>query len=178
MTTHRLVLIRHAKTAQAPPRPEDGDHGRELTDRGRADAQAAGRWLVEEGLLPDLVLCSTSTRTRQTWEAMVAGAEALAGVQIEHDRRIYNASSEPLRQVLVEAPGDAVTVAMLGHAPGIPDLVADLADLDLADGAAAAALERGFPTMACAVLETDQAWDGIPAQSARLRRVHTPRGDH
>ncbi len=175
MTSRRLILIRHAKTEQSGP-PDQGDHGRRLLPRGEADAQAAGSWLVAQGLTPDLVLCSSSMRTRQTWEQMVSGGEGLSDVEVEHDRRIYNASSEELLlQVLTEVPAGAGTVAMIGHAPGIPDLVADLVDSDASSDAAVAALDDGFSTMACAVLAVDADWPNVTAGSARLTTLETPR---
>lgn len=175
MTARRLILIRHAKTEQSGP-ADQGDHGRRLLPRGEADAQAAGLWIVEQGLTPDLVLCSTSTRTRQTWEQMVSGDEELSGVEVEHDRRIYNAESDELLQVLSEVPEDAGTVAMIGHAPGIPDLVADLADAAASSDEAQQALNDGFSTMACAVLEVDADWADVATHGARLVLVETPRG--
>lgn len=175
MTSRRLILIRHAKTEQEGP-ADQGDHGRRLLPRGEADASAAGEWLVARGLVPDLVLCSSSVRTRQTWEQMATGAEALSDVEFEHDRRIYNASSEELLTVLVEAPEENETVAMIGHAPGIPDLVADLVDADGSSGEALEALDEGFSTMACAVLEVDGDWADLRASGARLTTVETPRG--
>ncbi len=176
MSQRRAILIRHAKTEQEGP-ADQGDHGRRLLPRGEADAQAAGVWLLEQRLVPDLVLCSSSMRTRQTWEQMTAGAEGLADVEVEHDRRIYNAGSEELQQVLTEAPEDAGLVAMIGHAPGIPDLVADLTDAEGSSDEALAALDDGFSTMACAVLEIDGDWADVRAGSARLTTVETPRGD-
>ncbi len=161
MTDATLVLIRHAKTEQAGP-PTQGDHGRRLLERGTADARAAGRVLVEHDLVPQLVLCSTSTRTVQTWEAMVDGAaEAagddggpgpLAGVEVWHDRRIYNASPGELLDVLSEVPDDVKVVAMVGHAPGIPALAEGLIDPDALASAASDELDAGFPTMTLAVL--------------------------
>lgn len=175
MTQRRVILVRHAKTEQDGP-PDQGDHGRRLLPRGQADAQTAGSWLADHGLVPDLVLCSSSVRTRQTWEQVVAGADALAEVDLEHDRRIYNASAEELLQVLVEAPKDARTIAMIGHAPGIPDLVADLTDEEASDDEAVVALQGGFSTMTCAVLELETPWDQAGLHSARLTLVETPRG--
>jgi phosphohistidine phosphatase len=169
-----LVLIRHAKTEQSGP-AEQGDHGRRLLPRGVGDAEAAGRWLVDLGLVPDLVLCSTSMRTRQTWEHMTTESEELALSEVWHDQRIYNAWPEVLLRVLAEVPEEVRTVAVVGHAPGVPALVAELADADLSEQSAVSRFELGFPTMTCAVLETESTWDGIPVESARLVLVHTPR---
>ena len=65
MTTHRLVLLRHAKAEHGLDVP---DHDRPLTLRGRRQSAEVGTALAEAGLVPDLVLCSSSVRTRQTWE--------------------------------------------------------------------------------------------------------------
>ena len=61
----RLVLLRHAKSDWPDDVP---DHERPLARRGRRDAPAAGRWLRKSGYVPDLVLCSTARRARETWQ--------------------------------------------------------------------------------------------------------------
>ncbi|MGB3187225.1 MAG: histidine phosphatase family protein [Ornithinimicrobium sp.] len=184
MTEMTLVLLRHAKTEQAGP-PTQGDHGRRLLERGTADARAAGRVLIDYDLVPDLVLCSTSVRTVQTWEAMVDGAaEAasddgdrgpLADVEVWHDRRIYNASPGELLDVLGGVPDDARVVAMVGHAPGIPALAVGLIDPDEPASAASQELSAGFPTMALAVLDGVSEDPAPSAGSMSLRLVHTCR---
>ena len=64
MSERTLVILRHAK-AERPAELADAD--RPLTQRGHADAAAAGAWLAARGYRPDLVLCSPAKRTRQTW---------------------------------------------------------------------------------------------------------------
>ncbi|MGB7449126.1 MAG: histidine phosphatase family protein, partial [Ornithinimicrobium sp.] len=104
MSKVHLVLIRHAKTEQEGPAGQ-GDHGRRLTARGVADGRAAGRWLVQAGLRPGLVLCSTAVRAEQTWQAMVDGAgephraddrhsAGLSGVEVWREPRMYNATAQ------------------------------------------------------------------------------------
>ncbi|MGB3256527.1 MAG: histidine phosphatase family protein [Ornithinimicrobium sp.] len=177
MTT-RLLLARHAKTEQQGP-PTQGDHGRALLPRGRRDAQAASRWLVQSDLIPDLVLCSTAVRALQTWAAMAEGSAALAEVEVWRDRRIYNASPGELLGVLAEVPEGVSTVAMVGHAPGIPGLVVELADPERADNEAAELFNAGFPTMAVASLAADgppatATVADLPLESMRLMALHTP----
>lgn len=70
MTERMLVLLRHAKAATATGVTSDAD--RPLSGRGYADAVAAGTWLGNNGLRPDLVICSPARRTRQTWQAVSA----------------------------------------------------------------------------------------------------------
>lgn len=172
MTATRIVLIRHAKTEQVGPAGL-GDHGRRLLPRGESDARAAGAWLVEQGLIPDLVLCSSAARAQQTWEFMVAGDDALSQVTVWREPAIYEASPEDLIQAFSEVPTTALTVAMVGHAPGIPSLVVELADTQRADRGALAAFNGGYPTMGMAVLESAS---GIGIASMALTTMHTVRG--
>src|SRR5690606_22708482 len=105
-STRKLLLVRHAKTEQVAGKP---DHDRELLARGERDSRAGGAWLVEHGLVPHLVLCSTATRAQQTWEQMAKGGE-LRDVEVWSERRIYNAYPDEILHVLHEAPEDAGVV--------------------------------------------------------------------
>ena len=107
-----LVLMRHAKAEEGPGQP---DHDRELSGRGRRDASAAGRWLRDEGLVPDLVICSTAVRTRQTWEhACHGGANAEF---VEFRRSVYLGGVEQTLETIREDAGDTVGVLVVGHNP-------------------------------------------------------------
>lgn len=59
-----LYLLRHAKAV--PQEAGGSDRDRPLEQRGRHAAQAVARWIEEQRISPDLVLCSPSLRTRQT----------------------------------------------------------------------------------------------------------------
>lgn len=167
-TTRTLILVRHAKTEQVPGKI---DHDRELLPRGDGDARAGGAWLVEHGLVPHLVLCSTAARAQQTWQQMAEGGR-LRDVEVWSDRRIYNAYPDEILEVVREAPEDARTVLIVGHAPGIPSLAVGLADQEGSDGAALSTLHEGMPTAVGAVLEWDGDWVDLAAESARLVGVH------
>ena len=176
-----LVLIRHAKTEQEGP-PSQGDHGRRLTERGVSDAQAAGRWLLETRRRPGLVLCSTAVRAEQTWQAMAQGSQpddgsGLSGVEVWREPRVYNATAHQLLHVLTRTPQDLGCVAIVGHAPGIPDLAADLTDWQQAEQEAATALCSGYPTMTCTVLRSTGSADRVAPGSMALVAVHTARGE-
>jgi phosphohistidine phosphatase len=62
MSIRTLVILRHAKAANPEGVP---DVDRPLTDRGRADAAAAGAWIAQHGIVPDLVLCAPQVRYEQ-----------------------------------------------------------------------------------------------------------------
>lgn len=171
-TTRTLILVRHAKTEQAAGTI---DHDRELLPRGVADARAGGAWLVEHGLVPDLVLCSSATRAQQTWEQLAEGGR-LRDVEVWTDRRIYNAYPDEILAVIREAPEDRRVVMGVGHAPGIPSLGMGLADEDASDEAAMATLREGMPTAVALELEVDPPWSELGAEQARLVGVHRWRG--
>lgn len=170
-TTHRtLVLLRHAK-AESHDLP---DLGRRLADRGHADAAAVGRHLLEHGLGFDLVVCSPSTRTRETW-ADVAGAGVVAD-EVTTDRRVYEAGVGDLLDVLTELPDAVRRVAVVGHAPGVPALAEHLTDRDRSDADVVQRLWSGFPTSCLALLTYEGPWSELGAGSAVLFQVEAPRG--
>jgi phosphohistidine phosphatase len=170
----KLVLFRHAKSAW----PDVPDHERPLAGRGRRAAPVMGRWLRDAGLLPDLVLCSTARRARETWQAAQAGLAATPPVSFED--RVYGEDSGGLLALIREVPPATGIVLLIGHNPAIEDLALMLAAPPGSAGAAAAPgdLERmraKFPTAAIAVLEPTGTWRGLAPGRARLADFVTPR---
>jgi phosphohistidine phosphatase len=163
-----LWLLRHAKSDWDTGAP---DHERPLNSRGGRDAEAAGRLLSKRGWRPDLVLCSSALRTRQTWER-AAEAGARAG-EVRIERGIYAASETRLLQ-LVRQVDDAVTgLLLVGHGPGLPDLADGLGTRpDPAD--VWQRMDAKFPTAAVAVLRFDGSWADLEA--AELIAFEVPRG--
>ncbi|WP_328946779.1 histidine phosphatase family protein [Streptomyces sp. NBC_00250] len=174
----RLLVLRHAKSAW----PEGvADRDRPLGPRGLRDAPAAGRFLAENGGLPDLVLCSPARRARHTWE--LAAAELDSPVPSRHDPRLYGADGPDLLDVLHGVPDEVATLLLVGHNPGFQDLILLLAAG--ADGAAGAAgadkdvLDRvrtKFPTSAIAVLTWYGTWTDLRPGEALLTDLAIPRG--
>jgi phosphohistidine phosphatase len=164
-----LVLLRHAKAVPPESMP---DLERPLADRGRADAAAAGRYLVAQGIEAELVLCSPSIRTRETWQ-FAAEAGAIA-TDVWYDRRIYSAGTEELLQVIYDVPAEVRTVVVVGHAPGIPWLADELA----LDGTSPNRVEltQKYPTSGLAVLHTTSRWADLGADDADLVDYVIPRG--
>ncbi|WP_217135488.1 histidine phosphatase family protein [Streptomyces sp. AC558_RSS880] len=166
----RLVVLRHAKSA----RPEGvTDHERPLGPRGRRDAPAAGRALAEADCLPGLALCSTAVRARRTWE--LAAAQWGTPPPVRHDPRLYHAGVPELLDVVRETPAEVETLLLIGHNPGLEDLVLTLAGDGLDD-----TLDRvraKFPTSAIAVLSWRGAeWRDLAPGAALLTSVTVPRG--
>ncbi|MBL1082963.1 histidine phosphatase family protein [Streptomyces actinomycinicus] len=166
----RLVVLRHAKSAW----PEGvEDHRRPLAPRGLRDAPAAGRALAAAGSLPDLALCSTAVRARRTWE--MAAAEWATPPTVRYDRRLYGAGVPELLEVVRETPPEVETLLVVGHNPGLEELVQELAEDGLDD-----TLERvreKFPTAAIAVLAwRGTGWPALAPGTALLTSFTVPRG--
>jgi phosphohistidine phosphatase len=168
---HRLILVRHAKSAYPHGVP---DHERPLSGKGRRNAQAAGRWFVTEGPRISLVLCSDATRARHTWEIVraelvVAGMDAPARLEPV----LYGASPG---QVIALARGlsDLPTVVIIGHEPTMSGVTSDLAGPG-SDPAALAAAASKFATSAIAVLRVRGEWPGLAPGAARLETFVKPR---
>ena len=128
----RLYLLRHAKSSWDDPGLVD--HDRPLAPRGRQAAEAIGAYLREHDIGPELVLCSSAARTRETLERV-----GLTG-QIED--ALYGAGASALLARLHEVPDEVASVMLIGHNPGMRQLAVDLAGLD-----------DKFPTAALATLE-------------------------
>lgn len=166
----RLVVLRHAKSSW----PEGvADHERPLAPRGRRDAPAAGRALAETDCLPDLALCSTAVRARQTWE--LASREWGTPPAVRFDRRLYAAEVPELLTAVREVPDQITTLLLIGHNPGLEELILELAG-DGLDGALDAVRGK-FPTSAVAVLAWHAtSWDVLAPGTALLTGMTVPRG--
>ncbi|RMB84017.1 phosphohistidine phosphatase [Streptomyces shenzhenensis] len=166
----RLVVLRHAKSAW----PEGvADHERPLAPRGRRDAPAAGRALAEADCLPDLALCSTALRARNTWE--LASAQWGTPPPVRFDPRLYAAEVPDLMGVVHEVSPEVETLLLVGHNPGLAELVLDLAGDSLDNGLDV--VRTKFPTSAVAVLSWHgTGWQALASGTALLTSVTVPRG--
>ncbi|MGW2285003.1 SixA phosphatase family protein [Streptomyces phaeochromogenes] len=166
----RLVVLRHAKSAWPDGVP---DHDRPLAPRGRRDAPAAGRALADVDCLPDLALCSTAARARQTWE-LTAGQWGTPP-PVRHDPRLYGADVPELLEAVREVSAHTKTLLLVGHNPGLEELVLALAGDSLDD--ALDDVRTKFPTSAIAVLVWHgDDWGSLGPGTALLTDMIVPRG--
>jgi phosphohistidine phosphatase len=155
-----LQILRHAKAEEASAGVRD--HERALKGRGRKAAEQAGltlAWLEEP---PELVLCSTAVRARETaelaraaggWEAPIALSSA-----------IYEAGAETLRQELGAVEASVRRVLLVGHQPGLSLLIAELTGG-----------EPEFPTGTLARVDLErERWSELAPGSGRLVWLLTP----
>jgi len=160
-----LVLLRHAK-ADRPNGVADVD--RPLTDRGHADSAAAGAWLAKQGYAPDLVLCSPSKRTRQTWHSVAVALARAASPTVRYERELYDGGAEDLLKVIQTADPAARVVMVIGHNPSV-SLLSELLDSD-------SELDSdGLRTCGIAIHTVSAAWSAL--KTADLSAVHTARAD-
>jgi phosphohistidine phosphatase len=117
-----LLILRHAKSDWGDPGLDD--HDRPLNKRGKRDALRVGRLLREEDLVPDLVLTSTATRAART-ARRVARAAAFAG-KTRPTSALYLAGPRAYLKVLRALPDSYGRVLVVGHNPGLEELVAHL----------------------------------------------------
>lgn len=164
-TGRRLILLRHAKSGYPGG---VADHDRPLAPRGRHEAALAGRWLLDAQPPVDAVLCSSAERAIQTLQRTGIDADVTV------EPRLYGASPDQIIDIVGTAAALARTLLVIAHAPGLPATAALLAGAG-SDPDALAALHRGFPTSAIAVLEVPGAWSTAQPDACRLLTVHVPR---
>jgi phosphohistidine phosphatase len=165
-----LTLLRHAKSGWDDPVTRDFD--RPLNAKGKRAAQTVGRHLRDLGLEFDHIVASPAIRVGETLDAVAAGyGRTLAPVW---ERRIYLASAATLLDVVHELPGDTARVLLVGHNPGLEDLVLMLVP-EAADGLRVL-VEEKYPTATLAEMTLDVAgWDDVATARATLTRYIRPR---
>lgn len=157
-----LLILRHGKSSWK--HPGLADHDRPLNKRGLRDAPRMGRLLRDEDLVPDRIVNSTAVRARTTAE-LVADQLGYRGA-VECSRDLYLASVPDIIRVLGNVGGDASRLLVVGHNPGLEELVA--------------ALTGGFaalPTAALAQVDLDvDVWSELTTSTrGRLVNLWRPR---
>ena len=144
------------------------DFDRGLNERGRRGARLIGEHIRQHGVRWDAVVASPAVRVKQTLE------EALPAAEARYDKRVYLADAETLLDVVRES-GDADTVLLAGHNPGLQDLLFALippeSENDLFDEASVK-----FPTATFAVLELAiDDWASLDKDIGKLVHFARPR---
>lgn len=117
-----LLLLRHAKSSWDNPRLADFE--RPLNGRGRADAPRMGALLHREGLEPDLIITSSAKRALATATAVAEAFDDETALQAT--RELYMAGPEEFLGLLAEVPETVSTLLMVGHNPGLEELLEEL----------------------------------------------------
>ena len=162
-----LYLLRHAKSSWDDP--SLADHERPLSARGRRDAQRIAAYLLQAGIAPALVLCSTAARTRETLELVRPALGDDVAVKLEAG--LYGASASSLLERLHAVPEEAQSVLLIGHNPGLQELALLLTGA----GDERERIEAKFPTGALATLTVPAAWKTLAPHEAVLAGYVVPK---
>lgn len=156
-----LYLLRHAKSSH-----DDStlaDHDRPLAPRGDKATPVVADHMRDAGVVPDVLLCSSARRTRQTLDLLGDAVPAACDVRIEDG--LYQANADTLLRRVRTLPDDAPRAMLIGHNPALEQLALLLA----ASGEHLDRMTTKFPTAALATLEAAiDGWSDLAPGSARL----------
>jgi phosphohistidine phosphatase len=156
----QLYLLRHAKSSWDNIELDDFD--RPLNGRGKRAAPLMGKVIRDKKLKPELVICSSSKRTRQTLKLVLETSELKSAIAFED--RIYEASVDELLAVLKEQK-KVDSILMVGHNPGMESLLAVLTGE-----------HEHFPTAALAAIDLNiDKWSAIAGGAGKMHWIIRPR---
>lgn len=165
-----LSLFRHAKSSWDNPNLRDIE--RPLNERGREAAPRMGSFMAENGIAPDLILCSPSVRTRQTLDLVLPHLKPAP--EILYEDAIYLGSPSVLLKRLRKVDSASRHVMIVAHDPGLHNFAMELSgsgDPDMLQ-----ALSRKFPTAGLAVIAFDAgAWSRVKPGAGRLVLFMAPK---
>jgi phosphohistidine phosphatase len=168
-----LHLLRHAKSRR--DNPKLADHDRPLSSRGMQDAMAIAEHCANTGIHPDLVLCSSSLRTRATLALLIPYLPPVLRILIE--RGLYLASVADLFARLRDVGDDSASVLLVGHNDDLHELAKALAGAG--EPALRERLQGKFPTGALASFNlASPSWRSLGVGSGALVGLVTPKELH
>lgn len=114
-----LLIMRHAKSSWK----ELGlsDHDRPLNKRGRNDAPKMGRLIRKKKLKPELIICSSAKRARETLKHVIEACGYKQEIRISE--ALYAAGPEAYIKLLKELDDAYDRVMVVGHNPGLEELL-------------------------------------------------------
>lgn len=165
-----LTLLRHAKSGDDGLAARDLD--RRLNAKGRRAAHAIGRWLKSEGLDFDAVIASPAMRVVETIEEVDAGYGG--GIAPAWERRLYLAPVDDLIEIIQATPDGVERLLLVGHNPGLEDLVLALVPAG-SEGPRAIVAEK-YPTASVAEIRLAvESWADVGEGRGALLRFTRPR---
>jgi len=153
----RLFVLRHARAAAGPD-----DHSRPLGARGNRDSLWLGRYLEENHLLPDLALCSSAVRAKETLARVQAGANICIPTRFRDD--FYLAAAHYIMTQIQNLESAITAPIIIGHNPGLSQLFQKLTRDPPRDSRS-----LKYPTCTLAILQFDITdWSQLQSNTARL----------
>lgn len=155
-----ILFFRHAKSNLPGV---GGDRARTLNARGRHDASHMGRLLLEQDLVPDLIMCSTANRAKET--ALIAAQHCGCERDIEFHEDIYESSPEKLINILSSTDDQHTRVMIVGHNPDLEDIIQDITGV---------AIRMSTANIAQVTMTIDSWREMNSGEHGRLARVWQP----
>ena len=164
--TRRIHLLRHAKSSWDDATLED--HDRPLAPRGQNASTRLAQWIEESDVRPELVLCSSALRARETLARL---EEALGAARVVVADSLYGASVDALVARLHGLSPNLTEVLLVGHNPGLADLCQLLAQ----PSPERERVAEKLPTGALVTLETRVDWADLGPECATIVHLVVPR---
>ena len=164
----QLIIVRHAKSDRDDPTLNDDE--RPLSPRGLTELPRVAKWLASQKLKIDLILSSPVKRARQTTQLLCEGA-GLDAKKIEWQDSLYLADVETLLDAIGHVPAKTKELMIIGHNPGLEELLRYLCGNDLP------LTKNGklLTTAAIAVVELPDDWGTIKPRSGHLIQLMRPK---
>jgi phosphohistidine phosphatase len=164
-----LSLLRHAKSSWKNPTLPDRE--RPLNTRGKAAAPLMGKTMAKHGLIPDLVLCSTARRTRDTLDLVLP--ELQAEPKVVYEDGLYHCTPAEMLVLLQDAPANASQILLVGHNPELQSFALDL--IGSGPKHLKERIEARLPTASLVVMRFPTgAWKDVSMSSGKLELFLTP----
>lgn len=159
-----LIVLRHGKSRRDLPLP---DRERPLAERGKLDIPRVAGYAAEREFLPELILCSSAVRARETAELFQE--ETGDGAELVQVQDLYLAGTEEILSCLGSAPADIRKLMVVGHNPGLEDLCLHLAGTEFP--------HDHLPTGSLVVFALDaDNWGAISPSTTRFLELLRPKG--
>lgn len=162
-----LLLLRHGKSDWKQQASEDFD--RPLNERGRDAADRVGQWMKHHHLPPEWVICSPAARTRETL-ALLRAHLTVPDTLIDFDDQVYLADLGTLLAVLAHCPQDMNNILVIGHNPGMEELLEYLCGENLP----LSAKGKLMPTATLAQIALPDDWRRLAARSGKMIHIIRP----
>jgi phosphohistidine phosphatase len=161
--SRELLLLRNGKSYRTTGLE---DYQRPLKDRGKRGAQRMAVWLQQQGLVPDHVVASPAERALVTAEK-TCKAMGIGSKMIQKEKRVYAARLDDLLETLKDCPKKAKRVMLVGHNPGLEELLLYLA------GSSEKLPEESklLPTATLVRLTMPANWKKLGCDCARLESI-------
>ena len=162
------MLLRHAKSDWGSDAVDD--LARPLAERGCKAAERMGIWMRGHASVPDYVISSPAVRARETARILceALGREAM---QVVYEDSLYLADVGELLSLVRGFPGEAKSVMLVGHNPGLEELLVYLCG----DDVPTAANGKLLPTATLAQIAVAAAWRNLRRNSGRLIAITRPK---